>query len=250
MLDATRHDGLHSDSNLVRPRAAHQISHTSLGHRREENEDGKQGEENAADRSWHPGFGKDGVDGRAQFRAASSLVRGGSEPATQELEALLRLLLHCLGVAPERGGATDGDVDGAPSSRVCARARDPGSLLSLLARSRAPARDIVARGTRKPVRVVDTFSSLLGSPRCDYTCLHTDTHTPAQQHATHDTYTQTHGTLSYRQAACIESCTSAVERRGGSWAREPCSVRSSALREGPAAYREEDHEQDEEDDER
>ena len=31
----------------------------------------------------------------------------------------LLLLLHCLGVAPERGGATDGDVDGAAPPRVC-----------------------------------------------------------------------------------------------------------------------------------
>ena len=197
-------------------------------------------------------LGKTELTDRAQFRAASSLVRRWERTSHTNRQTLV-LLLHCLGVAPERGGATDGDVDGAPSSTACVpRARPRLSALSLrtLARSRAPARDIVARGTRKPVRVVDTFSFLLGSPRCDYTCLHTDTHTPAQQHATHDTYTQTHGTLSYRQAACIESCTSAVERRGGSWAREPCSVRSSALREGPAAYREEDHEQDEEDDER
>eukprot|EP00964_Phaeocystis_antarctica_P099175 scaffold65059_cov65-Phaeocystis_antarctica.AAC.7 len=133
MLDATRHNGLHSDSNLVRPRAAHQIAHTSLGHRREENEDGKQGEENAADRSWHPGFGKDGVDGRAQFRAASSLVSKWGRTSHTHEQTLMVLLLHCLGVAPERGGATDGDVDGAPSSRVymCARARPRLSALSL-----------------------------------------------------------------------------------------------------------------------
>lgn len=41
------------------------------------------------------------------------------------------LLLHCLGVAPERGGATDGDVDGAPSSHVCVRARATPALCSL-----------------------------------------------------------------------------------------------------------------------
>ena len=64
MLDAARHDGLHADSNLVRPCAAHQISHASLRHRREENEDGKQGEENAAGKPWaRHWFVKDGVDG-------------------------------------------------------------------------------------------------------------------------------------------------------------------------------------------
>ena len=81
MLDATRHNGLHADSNLVRACAAHQISHASLGHRREENEDGKQGEENAAGEpwAWHLGLMvKDGVDGRAQFRAASSSAIGGA----------------------------------------------------------------------------------------------------------------------------------------------------------------------------
>ena len=53
ILDATRHNGLHADSNLVRACAAHQISHASLGYRREENEDGKQGE---GEHAWHLGL--------------------------------------------------------------------------------------------------------------------------------------------------------------------------------------------------
>ena len=140
-------------------------------------------------------LGKTELTDRAQFRAASSLVRRWERTSHTNRQTLV-LLLHCLGVAPERGGATDGDVDGAPSSTACVpRARPRLSALSLrtLARSRAPARDIVARGTRKPVRVVDTFSFLLGSPRCDYTCLHTDTHTPARN--TRHVYTDTRHAL-------------------------------------------------------
>jgi hypothetical protein len=52
MLDATSHNGLHADSNLVRACAAHQISHASLAHRREENEDSKEGEEKVASEPW------------------------------------------------------------------------------------------------------------------------------------------------------------------------------------------------------
>ena len=48
MLGATQHDGLHADRYLVRACGAQKISHASLGHRREEDEDGEQGEEKVA----------------------------------------------------------------------------------------------------------------------------------------------------------------------------------------------------------
>ena len=48
MLGATHHDGLHADRYLVRACGAQKISHASLGHRREEDEDGEQGEEKVA----------------------------------------------------------------------------------------------------------------------------------------------------------------------------------------------------------
>ena len=48
MLGATHHDGLHADRNLVRACGAQKISHASLGYRREEDEDGEQGEEKVA----------------------------------------------------------------------------------------------------------------------------------------------------------------------------------------------------------
>lgn len=48
MLGATHHDGLNADRNLVRACGAQKISHASLGHRREEDEDGEQGEQKVA----------------------------------------------------------------------------------------------------------------------------------------------------------------------------------------------------------
>eukprot|EP00321_Phaeocystis_globosa_P004674 CAMPEP_0118824496 /NCGR_PEP_ID=MMETSP1162-20130426/10645_1 /TAXON_ID=33656 /ORGANISM="Phaeocystis Sp, Strain CCMP2710" /LENGTH=94 /DNA_ID=CAMNT_0006755137 /DNA_START=544 /DNA_END=828 /DNA_ORIENTATION=+ len=48
MLGAARHDRLHADRYLVRSCGAQKISHASLGHRREEDEDGEQGEEKVA----------------------------------------------------------------------------------------------------------------------------------------------------------------------------------------------------------
>ena len=48
MLGATHHDWLHADRYLVRACGAQKISHASLGHRREEDEDGEQGEEKVA----------------------------------------------------------------------------------------------------------------------------------------------------------------------------------------------------------
>lgn len=48
MLGATHHDGLNADRNLVRACGAQKISHASLGHRCEEDEDGEQGEQKVA----------------------------------------------------------------------------------------------------------------------------------------------------------------------------------------------------------
>ena len=84
---------------------------------------------------------------------------------------------------------------------VCVRARraPPRARLSALslwtlARSRAPARDIVARGIRKPVRVVDTFSSLLRvSTLRLHVPTHGHTHTPARN--TRHVYTGTRHAL-------------------------------------------------------
>ena len=48
MLGAAHHDRLHADRYLVRACGAQKISHASLGYRREEDEDGEQGEEKVA----------------------------------------------------------------------------------------------------------------------------------------------------------------------------------------------------------
>lgn len=52
MLGATHHDRLHADRYLVHACGAQKISHASLGHRREEDEDGEQGEDNMAGEPW------------------------------------------------------------------------------------------------------------------------------------------------------------------------------------------------------
>ena len=84
MLGAAHHDRLHADRYLVRSCGTQKISHASLGHRREEDEDGEQGEEKVAREpcASHHRFVTERV---RPVDAAGSVKRRGARQRTTEI---------------------------------------------------------------------------------------------------------------------------------------------------------------------